>query len=169
MRGMAYKRYQREKHIKRKEDLLRSFRLDNPPHKYDDEDLFSNLSSYCANEGWWFPYYIVHSRGQLNKASVHCNCRFLNFNYKTYNKTRNKGKRRHIQGNYNPSINYKPSDKRKIQKMNWDETNWDKEDDFLEKIFQTGLFAKDKTICTEDCFSWVSDEELEELINSIYT
>ena len=39
MRGMAYKRFQREKHIKRKENILRAYRLDNPPHKYNDKDF----------------------------------------------------------------------------------------------------------------------------------
>ena len=38
MRGLAYKRFQREKHIKRKENILRRWRRDNPPHEYDDKD-----------------------------------------------------------------------------------------------------------------------------------
>lgn len=37
-------------------------------------------------------------------------------------KTRNKN-RRHVYGNYAPSINYSPSDQRKIDSMNYDDEN----------------------------------------------
>ena len=43
MRGLSYRRFQREKHIKRKEGILRSYRLDNPPHEYDDADIFGGI------------------------------------------------------------------------------------------------------------------------------
>ena len=119
MRGLAYKISQRENHIKRKENILRSYRLDNPPHKYDDANLFDYIkfprSKEISYEGNWIPYYIVKHRGQLNKGKIHCSCGAC------MAKTRNKGKKRYIHGNYAPAINYKISDLRKIEKMNWND------------------------------------------------
>ena len=43
MRGIIYNRSQREKHIRRKEQILRKHRLDNPPHKYNDSDIFGSI------------------------------------------------------------------------------------------------------------------------------
>lgn len=119
MRGLSYRRFQREKHIKRKEDILRSYRLDNPPHKYNDADIFNCIhfprGNEVAYEGNWIPYYVVTYRGQLNKGKIHCSCAICS------TKTKNKGKRRHLHGNYAPNINYKFSDLRKIEKMNWND------------------------------------------------
>ena len=119
MRGLAYRKFQRENHIKRKEEILRAYRLDNPPHKYNDKDLFGSISLplvYINNyEGFWLPYYIVKHRGQLNKGKIHCSCHLCSV------KTRNKGKRRHLHGNYAPSVNYKVSDLKKIEKMDFDD------------------------------------------------
>jgi len=113
MRGLAYKRFQRENHIKRKENFLRKCRTDNPPHKYNDSDLFAFVifprGKEVAYEGYWLPYWIVANRGKLNKGKIHCSCPLCRA------KTRNKGKKRH--GNYAPSFNYKHSDKIKIQNM----------------------------------------------------
>jgi len=118
MRGLADKRFQRKKHIKRKENILRSFRLDNPPHEYDDKDnIFGKYilsdKEYCT--GNYFPFHIIPSRGYLNKGKIHCSC------YLCSAKTRNKGKRRHLYGNYAPNLNYKISDLKKIQSMNFKE------------------------------------------------
>ena len=44
-------------------------------------------------------------------------------------KTRNKGNRRTLHANYSPSINYKISEKRKIDSMNYEIENY--EDDFI--------------------------------------
>jgi len=122
MRGLLYKRLQRNKHIKRKEHILRSYRKDNPPHKYIDSILFNDVLFLKGNsfsyEGYWHPYHIVRTSGYLNKGKIHCGCGMC------MAKTRNKGKKRHIHGNYAPAINYKPSDLRKIQKMNWDEIEY---------------------------------------------
>lgn len=111
MRGLAYRRFQREKHIRRKENILRSLRQDNPPHKYNDKDLFDNLSTLNLNEGSWHPYWIVNCRGKLSKGKIHCSCGLC------MAKTRNKGKRRYIHANYAPLINYKASDLRKIERL----------------------------------------------------
>jgi hypothetical protein len=125
MRGMAYKRVQRIRHIKKKENLIRKFRLDNPPHIYNDSDIFGNSpkknEELIFNNGYWFPYHSVKSRGYLNKGKIHCSCAICS------TKTRNKGKRRRLHGNYDPSINYKISDLRKKQKMDWYELHWEDE------------------------------------------
>ena len=42
MRGIAYTRDQRDRHIKRKEKILRNQRLDNPPHRYNDGEAVNN-------------------------------------------------------------------------------------------------------------------------------
>ena len=115
MRTKSFRRREREKHIKRKENILRSWRSDNPPHKYNDKDLFCAVTPLKKeiNNGegdWRFPWYIANCRGKLNKGKIHCSCGMC------ISKTRNKTRRK-IHGNYAPSINYKPSDLRKIQKM----------------------------------------------------
>ncbi len=116
MRGRLYRRFQREKHIKRKEHFLRKSRLDNPPHKYNDSDLFGSISSSKREEGSWLPYWIVNYRGKLNKGKIHCSCPLCSA------KVRNKGKRRKG-GNWFPSINYKHSDLQRINQMNWEENH----------------------------------------------
>lgn len=123
MRSRDYRRKQRAKHIKRKEDIIRAYRLDNPPHYYEDKDLFENVSkSFDLSEGYWHPYWIVSHRGKLNKGKIHCSCPMCS------TKTRNKGTRRQLQGNYAPSINYKISDLQKVTQMDWDEENWEQEE-----------------------------------------
>lgn len=117
MRGRLYRRLQREKHIKRKEDFLRKSRLDNPPHKYNDSDLFGSINFPTRNEeGSWLPYWIVDYRGKLNKGKIHCSCPLCS------TKVRNKGKRRKG-GNWSPSINYKHNDLQRINQMNWEENH----------------------------------------------
>ena len=139
MRTRDYRRKQRAKHIKRKEDIIRSYRLDNPPHYYEDKDLFGNIpkihTAALLKEGYWTPYWVINHRGKLNKGKIHCSCPMCSA------KTRNKGTRRQLQGNYAPSINYKISDLQRINQMDWDEENWEKEeqdilyDEFFEKEY----------------------------------
>ena len=80
MRGLAYNRFQREKHIKRKENILRKHRRDNPPHIYNDKDTITfKREHYCFkkinfSEGNWYPFHIKHYRGQFNKGKIHCSC-----------------------------------------------------------------------------------------------
>lgn len=58
-------------------------------------------------------YWNYEHEGVLSKGKIHCSCGMC------MGKTRNKGYvRRHIHGNYAPSINYKSSDLKKIQSMN---------------------------------------------------
>ena len=120
MRGIIYNRNQREKHIKRKEQILRKHRLDNPPHKYNDSDIFGSIvfprDKNTSFEGMWLPYWIVDHRGKLNKGKIHCSC------YLCSSKVRNKGKRRKG-GNWAPSINYKHNDLQRINQMDWEENH----------------------------------------------
>lgn len=55
-------------------------------------------------------YKNLHS---YSKNKIHCSCPMCSA------KTKNKGNRRNLHGNYSPSINYKPSDKKKIDSMNY--------------------------------------------------
>lgn len=126
MRGLAYKRFQREKHIKRKERIISNSRLDNPPHKYDTKDLFDITPIKTWTEGYWIPYWTVKARGELSKGKIHCSCSMCS------SKTRNKGRRRQLYGNYAPAINYKHSDLQKINQMDWDEKNWEQEEEDIQ-------------------------------------
>lgn len=159
MRGMDYKRFQREKHIKRKEQFLRKSRTDNPPHKYDDSDMWGVISfprgREIAYEGSWLPYWIVDCRGKLNKGKIHCSCGMC------MAKTRNKGKRRNKHGNYAPAINLSPRDMRRALQMDWDEKHWNDEDQPKRGLRRETAILEDETAI------WVSQEELEELINSL--
>ena len=143
MRSRDYRRKQRAKHIKRKENILRAYRLDNPPHYYEDKEIFPisfEKELVGTFEGYWHPYWIVNCRGKLDKGKIHCGCGMC------MSKTRNKG-RRHISGNYAPSVNYKHSDFQKIQKMIWDEENWEQEekDIFYDEAFENDYwFLKNK-------------------------
>ena len=119
MRTRDYRRKQRAKHIKRKEDIIRSYRLDNPPHYYEDKDLFGNIpkihTAALLKEGYWIPYWVVNHRGKLNKGKIHCSCTMCSA------KTRNKGKRRNLPKNYAPSINYTIKDQRRKDEMDYEE------------------------------------------------
>ena len=55
---------------------------------------------------------------QYSKNKVHCSCHMCSA------KTRNKGKRRQLSGNYAPSINYKHSDLKKQVAMDDEEYNY---------------------------------------------
>lgn len=57
--------------------------------------------------------------GMYSKGKIHCSCGMCSA------KTRNKNyKRRHIHGNYSPNINYKPSDLKKIQSLDFREKEY---------------------------------------------
>lgn len=55
---------------------------------------------------------------QYSKNKIHCSCSMCSI------KTRNKGKRRYLPGNYSKSINYKYSDLQKQISMDWDEGDY---------------------------------------------
>jgi len=58
---------------------------------------------------------------QYSKNKIHCSCAMCSA------KTKNKGRRRFLHGNYAPSRNYKISDQRKINSMNDDIKNYEYE------------------------------------------
>lgn len=81
--GLSNKRRLRERHIKKKEHILKTGGKEQPPR--------------C--------------RGMLDKGKVHCSL-------PQYSpKTRNKGQRRLVHGNYNENLNYMPRDRRRIDSM----------------------------------------------------
>lgn len=67
-------------------------------------------------DGVEHPYY--DNLHQYSKNKIHCSCCMCS------SKTRNKGKRRNLSGNYYPSINYRISDLRKQQSMDVDELDY---------------------------------------------
>lgn len=69
----------------------------------------------CFHFGVDYPWY--DNLHQYSKNKIHCSCPLCSA------KTRNKGKRRHGGGGFAPSINYKISDLRKVQAMDFQE--WD--------------------------------------------
>ena len=160
MRGLAYTRYQRERHIKRKERFLRKSRTDNPPHKYNDRDVF-NISfprgREVSHEGYWLPYWIVNYRGKLNKGKIHCSCGICS------SKTRNKGKRRKVKGgNWSPSINYNHKDMQRLFQMDWEEKHWDNESQPKRELRRKTAILEDETVIC------ISQEELKELTNLFF-
>lgn len=62
-------------------------------------------------EGDWEYYDNLH---QYSKNKIHCSCPYCN------SKTRNKGARRQMRGNYQQAIHYKASDLRKVVSMDDD-------------------------------------------------
>lgn len=120
MRTRAYRRNEREKHIRRKENIIKSYALDSIPYYYNASDRFNGiqyLRSFLWNtEGSWTSYWHVKHRGCLNKQSIYCSCPYCTQKTRNKGHRRTKGHRRHYP-NYYPSINYKPSDQRKIDNM----------------------------------------------------
>lgn len=126
MRGLAYKRFQREKHIKRKENILRKWRRDNPPHLLDDKNnIFGKyiLSDKEHYTGSYFPFYIVPSRGYLHKGKIHCSCPLCSA--KT-NKIPFIGTNKRI-----GKKNYCISDLRRVLGMNWDKIHGEEEEELI--------------------------------------
>lgn len=73
------------------------------------EQLYNNSS--CGNEDFHW-YDNLH---QYSKNKIHCSCFYCSA------KTKNKGHRRQLAKNYAPSHNPSASDKRKIDRMNYEE------------------------------------------------
>lgn len=71
---------------------------------------------YSYNYGSEFEYY-KHLH-QYSKGKIHCSCPMCSA------KTRNKGKRRYLAGNYAPSINYKHNDLKRQIAMDLDERDY---------------------------------------------
>ena len=125
MRTRAYRRNEREKHIKRKENIIKSYAHNSIPYYYNASDRFNGIQYFYSppSENSWQSYWYVKHRGCLNKQSIYCSCPCCT------RKTRNKGHRRHkhkrTYPNYYPALNYKVSDKRKIESLK------EKEKDFI--------------------------------------
>lgn len=90
MRNDNYRRKQRHKHICRRLEIIKNVYQDNPIY-------------WCGN-----------NPGRLDKAKIHCSCPMCS------TKTRNKRKRNGNGWGFAPSINYKISDQRKMDRMNQD-------------------------------------------------
>ena len=106
MRGRAWRRYKNYTKAKRKRKI--DINSNWWPPEY--AALF-NYEVRTRRIGW---YDNLH---QYSKNKIHCSCPWCSA------KTRNKGKRRWKDGNYNGSVNYKPSDWRKQEAMDYDENN----------------------------------------------
>ena len=80
---------------------------------------------YCSfmNDDWEY-YSNLH---QFSKNKIHCSCPMCSA------KTRNKGKRRQLAHGFVPSLNYKISDLRKIQRLEFSEEE-DLNFDFSENL-----------------------------------
>ena len=128
MRGLAYKRFQREKHIKRKENILRMWRIDNPPHKYNDKDTltFKRIRPFHradSSEGNWHPYFMLKYRGQFNKGKIHCSCPICSAKTNgipLIGTNRRIGKK-----------NYCISDLRRVLGMDWDKIHGEEEEELI--------------------------------------
>lgn len=107
-------RKEREKHIQRKEGILRGHQNDSSPHFLDAKDItFSILDlENSGTTGFWMPFCSVKHRGMLSKGKIHCSCTMCR------SKTRNKGSRR--RGSWAPARNYTIADKRKLDAMEAD-------------------------------------------------
>jgi len=162
MRTRAYRRNEREKHIKRKENIMRKYQLDSRPAIYDTKDYFWFTSPLFLDKGnkKYFTvdrgmsdclfFCLIKYRGMLNKGKIHCSCALCSA------KTRNKGKRRKLGKNYAPSINWKHTDIQKIESMKEKEALYNNNDD------ETKLFNADNDVEYD-----ISKEELLELISLI--
>jgi len=101
-RKRAWRRHKNYVKAKRKREISISISWYHPIFWNDFDDGVYKL-------GW---YNNLH---QYSKNKVHCSCHLCSA------KTRNKGKRRQLRGNYAPSINYKIMDKRRQMAMDEDE------------------------------------------------
>lgn len=91
----SYRRYQKDRHVRRKEYIIKNI--------------------YCDDVRHWY----TRSPKQLDGKKIHCSCGMC------MAKTRNKKyRRRHIHGNYAPNINYKVCELRKRQSMDYDEWDY---------------------------------------------
>lgn len=73
-------------------------------------DIYHCWGAWLGEDEWEY-YKNLH---QYSKNKIHCSCPYCN------SKTRNKGSRRQLSGNYSKSIQYTASDMRKILSMDED-------------------------------------------------
>ena len=79
------------------------------------QKIDKEVSYFCYT---WFGHGYYNNLHQYSKNKIHCSCSYCSA------KTRNKGKRRLLNGNYSPSINYKISDQRKIDNIKFQIENY---------------------------------------------
>lgn len=108
MRTRAERRHNDWKKAKHKwqVDLDTTITWTNPSRVADE--------SYCYDNRYILLYNNLH---QYSKNKIHCSCGMCS----CYNKTKNKGKRRGIIGNYAPSYNWSHADQKKIDELNYTE------------------------------------------------
>ena len=142
MRDRAYLRYQREKHILRKESILRAYQHDSRPG-YIDAKVMSFRDVSPISEGSWQPYWYIKHRGMLGKGKIHCSCPICRA------KTRNKGQRR--KGAMVSSFNYTMADLRRKSAMDADLSEFDRalETKEREEEDTENMFALTKTAVVE--------------------
>lgn len=108
----------RDRAWRRKKDFLKAVRK----RKIDlDCTWWSEIPADPLNFNVYGGFY--KNLHQYSKNKIHCSCPMCSA------KTKNKGKKRLKHGNYSPSINYKISEKRKIDSMRDKIKNY--EDEFL--------------------------------------
>ena len=96
-RTRAYNRHMSIKKAIRKKKLAEEIYPDGDSHPYYD-----NLHQYSKNK-------------------IHCSCPICSA------KTKNKGKHRRRASGWNPSVNYKPADSRRLEAMDLDIQNFETE------------------------------------------
>ena len=102
-RTRAWRRYKNYTKAKRKKELDKDIHLRGWHSGVYAHSWYDNLHQYSKN-------------------TIFCSCHMCSA------KTRNKGKRRHLYGNYAPSINYSYSDIRKMMRMKDSEEEYYNED-----------------------------------------
>lgn len=107
MRNRAWRRWKNFTKARRKYELDKELTMPLPDHTN-------------GSLRQWLFYKNLH---EYSKGKIHCSCPMCSA------KTKNKGKKRLKHGNYSPSINYKISEKRKIDSMRDKIKNY--EDEFL--------------------------------------
>ena len=105
-RGLCFNRKMAWRHARRKRHIAKMVYAS--WHDESDWEYYSNLH-------------------QFSKNKIHCSCPMCSA------KTRNKGKRRQLAHGFAPSLNYKISDLRKIQRLDFSEEE-DLNFDFSENL-----------------------------------
>lgn len=78
-RSRGYFRFEREKHIKRKERIISSYRADGIPHAIERDDVNYGCRVLPRSYGDCMPYWSVKSRGVLADGKIHCSCQLCAF------------------------------------------------------------------------------------------
>lgn len=90
---------------RRKNDFKKAIRKEKLAHQ-----LYGNIALNYKGEYNWY-----NNLHQYSKNKIHCSCGMCSC------KSKNKGKRRSLPGNYFPSYNPPIRDKKQIERMNYEE------------------------------------------------